>query len=158
VVEQALFLFQLRIRHELVRVDNRCEANSWLAWCDANRLEQVIVNLVGNALDAMRDAPQKTLTIEAEQLDLGHVAMVVLRVRDSGKGLSPTDLARLFEPFYTTKPGGAGLGLGLAICRDLVAEFQGELTARNHPEGGACFTLLVPVAPAAGITIDEPSR
>jgi C4-dicarboxylate-specific signal transduction histidine kinase len=158
VVEQALFLFQLRLRHELVRIENRCEAGHWLAWCDANRLEQVIVNLVGNALDAMRDTPERTLTIEAEQIDANGVAMVTLRVRDSGKGLSPTDLERLFEPFYTTKPGGAGLGLGLAICRDLVAEFKGELTARNHPGGGACFTLLVPLDCPGGTVRDELCR
>ena len=68
---------------------------------------------------------------------------------DSGKGLSDTDLKRLFEPFYTTKPSGVGLGLGLAICRDLVAEFHGDLLANNHPDGGACFVLTVPVNPPA---------
>ena len=67
------------------------------------------------------------------------------RVRDSGKGLSEADFAHLFEPFYTTKASGAGLGLGLVICRDIAAEFQGALQAHNVPEGGACFTLTVPL-------------
>ena len=70
-------------------------------------------------------------------------------VRDSGKGLSETDQQRLFEPFYTTKPSGVGLGLGLAICRDLAAEFGGDLQAHNHPDGGACFVLTVPAEPPA---------
>lgn len=158
VVEQALFLFQLRVRHERVRVDNRCAPGQWTVWCDANRLEQVLVNLVGNALDAMREADPRVLTLSAEHRTVAGVPMVALTVRDSGKGLSETDLQRLFEPFYTTKPSGAGLGLGLAICRDLAAEFGGDLQAHNHPEGGACFVLTVPVGPAPDTAKDTPSR
>ncbi|MDO9031447.1 MAG: ATP-binding protein [Hydrogenophaga sp.] len=147
IVEQALFLFQLRLRHEKVETDNRCEPGRWIAWCDANRLEQVLVNLVGNALDAMRDAPRKTLRITAElRPEQEQVPPVIaIQVQDSGKGLSEADFAHLFEPFYTTKASGAGLGLGLVICRDIAAEFQGALQAHNVPEGGACFTLTVPL-------------
>lgn len=158
VVEQALFLYQLRVRHEDIRVDNHCEPGSWAAWCDANRLEQVLVNLIGNALDAMRESDQRVLTLTAERRDEGGTPMVALTVRDSGKGLSETDLQRLFEPFYTTKPSGVGLGLGLAICRDLAAEFGGDLQAHNHPSGGACFVLTVPVGPNTDIPKDTPSR
>lgn len=158
VVEQALFLYQLRVRHDQVRVDNRCVPGQWTAWCDANRLEQVLVNLIGNALDAMRDADPRVLTLSAERCEVDGVPMVALTVRDSGKGLSETDQQRLFEPFYTTKPSGAGLGLGLAICRDLAAEFGGDLQAHNHPEGGACFVLTVPVGPAPDTAKDTPSR
>ena len=78
-------------------------------------------------------------------------------MQDSGKGLSEVDLKRLFEPFYTTKPSGVGLGLGLAICRDLVAEFKGDLVAHNQPNGGACFVLTVPVSPPEDISDDTPS-
>jgi C4-dicarboxylate-specific signal transduction histidine kinase len=156
VVEQALFLFQLRLRHDDIRVDNRCEPGRWTAWCDANRLEQVMVNLIGNAMDAMRESPERVLTLTAEQREGSGPAMIALQVRDSGKGLSETDLQRLFEPFYTTKP--SGVGLGLAICRDLVAEFGGELQAHNHSEGGACFVLTVPVEAPDDIPKDTPSR
>ena len=144
-VEQALFLFQLRQRHEQVHVDNRCAPGEWIAWCDANRLEQVLVNLVGNALDAMRDAPCKTLQISAELRAAHEPPLIAIQVQDTGKGLSEADLAHLFEPFYTTKASGVGLGLGLVICRDIAAEFQGDLTARNVPGAGACFTLTVPL-------------
>ena len=65
---------------------------------------------------------------------------------------------RLIEPFYTTKPSGAGRGLGLAICRDLAAEFGGDLQAHNHADGGACFVLTVPVGPAPDTAKDTPSR
>ena len=158
VVEQALFLFQLRLRHDDIRVENRCAPGQWTAWCDANRLEQVLVNLIGNAMDAMRESAERVLTLEAERCEVDGRPMIALQVRDSGKGLSETDLQRLFEPFYTTKPSGAGLGLGLAICRDLAAEFGGELQARNHPGGGACFELTVPVEAPADIPKDTPSR
>lgn len=158
VVEQALFLYQLRVRHDRVRVDNQCAPGPWTAWCDANRLEQVLVNLIGNALDAMREADPRVLTLSAEHREVAGVAMVALTVCDSGKGLSETDLQHLFEPFYTTKPSGAGLGLGLAICRDLAAEFGGDLRAHNGPGGGACFVLTVPVGSNPVTPKDTPSR
>lgn len=147
VLQQALFLYQLRLRQEEVRVENHCPPQQWLVWCDANRLEQVLINLIGNALDAMRDAPERVLTLTAEvhQPPTDQALQLSLTVKDTGKGLSATDQQHLFEPFYTTKPNGVGLGLGLAICRDLVAEFKGELLAHNHPEGGACFVLRVPL-------------
>lgn len=145
IVEQALFLFQLRLRHEKVETDNRCEPSQWIAWCDANRLEQVLVNLIGNALDAMRDAPSKTLQITAGLRADQVPPAIAIQVQDSGKGLSEADFAHLFEPFYTTKATGAGLGLGLVICRDIAAEFKGSLTAHNAPGAGACFTLTVPL-------------
>ncbi len=152
VVGQALFLYQLRLRHERVAVDNQVPPGQWTVWCDANRLEQVLINLVGNALDAMREAPHKHLHISAQPTALGGTAAVQVCVQDSGKGLSDTDLAHLFQPFYTTKPSGAGLGLGLVICRDIAAEFGGELQARNADGAGACFTLTIPLA-----TTDMPS-
>lgn len=166
VVEQALFLFQLRVRQEQVQVHNHCEVGRWWVWCDANRLEQVLVNLIGNALDAMRESPTRVLTItathlppaphEAQAAQAAQTPMIALTVTDTGKGLSDTDLKRLFEPFYTTKPSGVGLGLGLAICRDLVAEFHGDLSAHKHPDGGACFVLTVPVSPPDDTRREDP--
>ncbi|MDT8991075.1 ATP-binding protein [Curvibacter sp. APW13] len=147
VVSQALFLFQLRLRHENVQVDNQCTPGSWTAWCDANRLEQVLVNLVANALDAMRDASERRLQITVRPAQLPNRAALSIEVQDSGKGLSDTDLSNLFQPFYTTKPSGAGLGLGLVICRDIAAESGGTLQARNVPGAGACFTLTLPLPP-----------
>jgi C4-dicarboxylate-specific signal transduction histidine kinase len=145
VVEQALFLFQLRSRDEKVQSENRCQPGQWTVWCDANRLEQVLINLIGNALDAMRDTPGKRLLIWADMRADASPPAVAIHVQDSGKGLSDVDLAHLFQPFYTTKASGAGLGLGLVICRDIAAEFGGELQAHNVPGGGACFTLTVPL-------------
>jgi two-component system C4-dicarboxylate transport sensor histidine kinase DctB len=101
------------------------------------RLEQVIVNLLRNAVDATRGQPDP-------QIDIILVAgdQVTLSVFDNGSGIA--DLEALFEPFYTTKAAGDGLGLGLAISSSIVAELGGRLTARNRPEGGAVFEMRLP--------------
>ena len=72
--------------------------------------------------------------------------MIRLEVRDHGPGLSEEALARLFEPFYTTKDAGEGLGLGLTISAGIVSDFGGTLEGGNHPDGGALFTLEIPMS------------
>lgn len=139
-VHNALFLYHQRIRNEQVTVHDATADSPLAAWCDPNRLEQVLINLIGNGLDAMREQPQRALWIDAVAQD-GRVA---LRVRDQGPGLDPALRDRVFEPFFSTKSAGGGLGLGLAISRDIAREAGGELEADNHPDGGACFTLWLP--------------
>ena len=73
--------------------------------------------------------------------------MAHLTVRDNGAGLSEEAFARLFEPFFTTKPAGQGLGLGLTLSAGILNENGGSLSAANHPDGGASFTLVLPLAP-----------
>ena len=141
-VGAALFLLDQRLSTSGVTVDNRCEAEQTIAWCDQNRLEQVLINLIRNAADAMADSAHKTLTIEATPDADGSLE---LSIADTGCGLP--DAGALFEPFFTTKPAGEGLGLGLAISRDIVREFGGDLRAENRPEGGARFILNLPAAP-----------
>lgn len=142
-VHNALFLYHQRIRNEQVTVHDATADSPLAAWCDPNRLEQVLINLIGNGLDAMREQPERALWIDAAAQD-GRVA---LRVRDQGPGLDPALRDRVFEPFFSTKSAGGGLGLGLAISRDIAREAGGELEADNHPDGGACFTLWLPPVP-----------
>ena len=96
--------------------------------------------VVGNALDAVQDQPVRQLWLEASHRE----GQVLIHVRDSGPGLGDEALTRLFEPFFTTKAQGVGLGLGLAISRDIAREGGGELEARNHAQGGAEFVLRLP--------------
>ena len=140
-VGAALFLLDQRLAKAGITVINHCEPGRAVAWCDQNRLEQVLINLIRNAGDAMADSPRKTLTLAAAPADDG----VVLRISDTGCGLP--EGGALFEPFFTTKPPGEGLGLGLAISRDIVREFGGDLRADKRPEGGARFSLHLPAAP-----------
>lgn len=145
-VHSALFLLDQRIRAERVSVDNRCAEHAVTAWCNRNRLEQVLINLIGNAIDAMHLAPTKQLRIAACP---GGEDRVRIDVDDSGQGLEPAVLAGLFTPFFTTKPVGSGLGLGLVISRGIAQDYGGDLTAENRPEEGARFTLWLPLGPRA---------
>jgi two-component system C4-dicarboxylate transport sensor histidine kinase DctB len=90
----------------------------------------------------MQDSPRRTLRLEARQQE----GRVTLRVSDTGPGIAPDILARLFEPFVTSKPAATGLGLGLVISAQLVRAMDGTLRAANLPQGGACFVVDLPVA------------
>jgi len=142
-VENALFLLEQRFKQGRAVACIDLPDEQLQAWCDANRLEQVLVNLAGNALDAMEGMAEPALHIAAVR-QANHI---LITVRDNGPGLSEEAQARLFEPFFTTKEAGSGLGLGLAISAGIVADFGGNLSASNHPDGGALFTLEIPVAP-----------
>ncbi|MBT2303640.1 sensor histidine kinase [Variovorax paradoxus] len=105
-------------------------------------LGSVLVNLMRNAIDAMQASPRRTLRLEARPQD----GRVILRVIDTGPGIPPDILPRLFEPFVTSKPAGTGLGLGLVISAQLVRAMDGTLRAANPPDGGACFVVDLPAA------------
>ncbi|RQT22030.1 sensor histidine kinase [Burkholderia cepacia] len=110
-----------------------------VARCEDLRLEQVLINLLGNALDAVAGvaAPAIEVTIGVS------AATLAIEVRDNGCGIAPDLLPRLFEPFFTTKEMGRGLGLGLAISSSIASDAGGALTARNAPSGGALFVLTL---------------
>lgn len=99
-------------------------------------LEQVLINLLINARDAMKSAPERHIRIAACQRD----GAVMLEFEDSGGGIPPADLPRLFEPFFTTKETGKGTGLGLAICRKIMHASGGSISVSNG-QHGACFLL-----------------
>ncbi len=142
-VDNALFLLEQRLRRAGVVACIDLSDEELHAWCDANRLEQVLVNLAGNALDAMEGQPAPALNITARR----HGERILIHVRDHGPGLSAQAQTHLFEPFFTTKEAGSGLGLGLTISAGIVVDFGGSLSGDNHPEGGAIFTLDIPAAP-----------
>ncbi len=104
------------------------------------QIHQVLVNLVQNALDATEGQSSPHLFISGK-LEKGRW---VLEFRDNGPGMEPAMLGRIFDPFYTTKPVGKGVGLGLSISFSIVERHGGNLVAQNHPEGGALFILSLP--------------
>jgi two-component system sensor histidine kinase HupT/HoxJ len=114
-------------------------------------LLQVLMNLVQNAYDAAQEAALlqpgqvPTLWITSQV----HGGRVTLTLRDNGPGIREQDFGRIFDPFFTTKPVGKGTGLGLSISYGIVEQHGGRLGAANHPEGGAVFTLELPLAPGA---------
>jgi two-component system C4-dicarboxylate transport sensor histidine kinase DctB len=104
---------------------------------DPVQLEQVLVNIISNAVQAMNDAVKKEIVIKAQALD----DRVQVSIRDFGAGIPPEHLQQVFEPFYTTRE--SGLGLGLSISQRIMESMGGSLSAANHPQGGAVFTLTL---------------
>jgi signal transduction histidine kinase len=107
---------------------------------DPVQIQQVLINLLGNAFDAMRDiSPSKRKVEIATELDAGSVRV---SVRDHGIGIAKTSGERLFEQFYTTKEDG--LGMGLAIVRSIIQAHSGTISAENAEGGGARFVFALP--------------
>jgi signal transduction histidine kinase len=112
---------------------------------DRVQLQQVMLNLVINAIDAMSaiDEGPRELTISTAMNEPG---AVLVTVRDSGPGITAENIERLFEPFYTTK--ASGMGMGLSICRSIIEAHGGRLWASANVPRGAIFQFTVPVDPA----------
>jgi signal transduction histidine kinase len=108
---------------------------------DRVHVQQVLLNLMLNGMDAMNNTPQpeRRLLVSARLTDRGEVEVAVT---DSGAGISEDELPRLFEPFFTTKP--TGMGMGLAISRSIIEGLGGRIWAENRPCGGACFRFTLP--------------
>ncbi|WP_242176174.1 MULTISPECIES: sensor histidine kinase [unclassified Pseudomonas] len=108
---------------------------------DQTRLEQILVNLIGNALDAMQAQPAPELWLDGHSSE----GKYRLHVRDNGHGIDPETRKHLFEPFFTTKPGEQGLGLGLTLSASLAAATGGNLAVEHPASGGTAFVLCLPL-------------
>jgi two-component system C4-dicarboxylate transport sensor histidine kinase DctB len=150
-LDSALALMEPQLRRGGVRIARAVPDGPVMVLADRLRLEQVIINLARNALDAMRGMPDAALDILLTQGE-----EVVLAIRDSGPGLAEPE--KLFEPFYTTKKPGEGTGLGLAISSGIVADLGGRLLARDVAGGGAVFELRLPPLGAAEAPTDIEAR
>lgn len=139
-IEHALLIVEPRRREIAAQIAVTPFAPELSVTAEAGRLEQVLVNLLLNALDAMQDRPEPRVEMQVRD----ETGQVVIEVRDHGPGIPDDVRGHLFEPFYTTKPAGAGLGLGLAISLTIVESYGGTLAARNAPDGGAVFVLTLP--------------
>ena len=166
-ITNAVELVSLRCKQEQVELILDCNhgIKDVQVLADLVRLEQVLINLLTNALDAMLDGSDKqlriTCKIENHGLDqkLGAASTlsqawqhnICLQVIDTGTGINPQHLAQLFDPFFTTKGTGVGLGLGLSISYSIIDAMGGTLSAENRPQGGAQFCLRLPCKePASG--------
>jgi len=146
LLESAVNLTRAGRRHS-VRVEIAQHGAVPMVEGDANQLIQVFLHIISNAIDAMEGNEEGLLTIstrvEQEHVEIGFV--------DTGSGLK--EPRRVFEPFYTTKPVGRGVGLGLSTCYGIIRQHGGEIECQNRPEGGAVFRLVLPAAAAASVEI-----
>ncbi len=133
----ALTMMEPHLKGQDIAITRSIPRHPVMVLADRVRLEQVIINLLRNALDAIKTAVDPSIDI---LISAGETA--ILTVRDNGVGIE--DLDSLFEPFYTTKAPGDGTGLGLAISSGIVNDFDGRLTARNAADGGAVFEIKLP--------------
>ena len=138
-VSTALSMMEPQLRQRNMAINSSQPREPVYVEADRIRLEQVLINLLRNALDATKGVTNPEVTVI-----LSVAEDVLITVRDNGVGID--DLESLFEPFYTTKAPGDGVGLGLAISSGIVNDLGGRLTAKNVSNGGAVFEISLPLA------------
>jgi len=143
LVNQSLALLRSEIRSQGTRVVTRIQAALPAIQGDRVLLQQVVLNLVTNAVQAMSEMPVADRLLDIDVRTDGSALWVT--VADRGPGIADDVAAQLFEPFFTTKPGG--LGLGLNICRTIIESHRGSLTFANRPDGGVAFSIYLPCTP-----------
>ncbi|PWB83826.1 MAG: hypothetical protein C3F11_04565 [Methylocystaceae bacterium] len=130
-----------------IRIDANLTARNDVVLANAVEMRQIFTNLITNAFDAMQSSPERALAISSRPVGENSIR---IDVADTGAGISPAIKTKLFEPLMTTKAGG--LGVGLSITRSIVEEHHGQIWAEPNPDGGAIFTVVLPVENrAAGI-------
>ena len=149
IVERGLELVQAKLRGRGIQVETTLDPSLGVMLGDADQLTQVLINLAGNAIDAMPQGGRLTITTRAQaDSDSG-----VLIIRDTGPGIAAERLSRIFEPFYTTKAEGNGTGLGLSIAQGIVASHHGRLGVESVVGTGTTFTVHLPLA-----SVPDPAR
>jgi two-component system sensor kinase FixL len=154
LVEEALALALVGARQSGVRASLELDPDLPPVLVDSVQIQQVVLNLVRNAVEAMETVERRELTIATRALAGG--GMAEIDVIDSGPGIAPGLAKRLFQPFVTTKK--TGMGLGLSICREIVEAHHGGLTAEPNPSGGTIFRLTLPLPAPAGRSQEEVPR
>jgi PAS domain S-box-containing protein len=156
IVEEAVGIFAYALRMDDIAVQLHLAHDLPDLQADPHQLQQVVVNLITNAHQALREAePPRRLTIST-RADAGR-HQVTLTVADSGPGISPALQTRIFEPFFTIKPPGVGTGLGLSLCRGIIEGHGGSIEVRNDVGHGATFIVTLPAEPAPAITAEVPA-
>jgi signal transduction histidine kinase len=144
LVDDALRLLGPQLKMKGIRLEKALDPSTPRIAGSASELQQVLVNLMLNAADAMDGCRDKRLTIGTGR----DGSFGVLSVSDTGRGISPEAQERLFTPFFTTKPAGQGTGLGLSVSQRIVRQHGGDIRARTEPGIGTVFTVRIPLAAA----------
>ncbi len=159
-IEYALRLFRPQLEKEQIALEVCLPEQDLFVRADAVRLEQVIVNLISNALLAVTGRSERSIRICLHRIhpsdpDGKNNGQICIDVADSGPGIADENLNQIFNPFFSTREGGKGLGLGLSISYRIISDFGGSITAFNRPEGGATLRVSLPETDATE-TLSEP--
>ena len=142
VIDETLALRDYDLKLNNIRVERNFAEGFPHVVADAHQLEQVFLNVINNAVDAILEGAKGGMLRVSAELDVEHSAALV-EFRDTGPGIK--EPKRIFDPFYTTKTVGKGTGLGLSICYGIVKEHGGDISAFNHADGGAVFQIRLPL-------------
>jgi signal transduction histidine kinase len=144
LLQRSVQMRQIQRGDQKIRIETVLEANLPRIWGDGHQLFQAFAQIVENAIDALEEAGGGLFRVTAQLRG----EEVVVQFSDTGPGIKEPN--RVFDPFYTTKPIGKGTGLGLSAVYGVVRDHRGQITCQNNPEGGALFTLRLPVASNRG--------
>jgi PAS domain S-box-containing protein len=140
IIEEALLLTEAKCKRHSTPITVSAPTNLWLH-CDSVEIEQVLVNLINNAVDAVKNLPQRWIKLRAFSMD----DQIVVQVEDSGPGISLEAEEKIFRPFYTTKPVGAGTGLGLSISKGILDQHKADFSV-NREFANTCFEIRFPAS------------
>ena len=144
----AIAIMEPQLKQTKVKIETFIEPEPIIIMADQQRLEQVIINLLRNALDAVMEVEEPEI-----EMSLYIDDSAIFSIKDNGEGIS--NLETIFEPFQTTKDLGKGLGLGLAISSNIISELGGILQGKNRSSSGAEFKIILPLFDPSKITIRE---
>ncbi len=145
LIEEMITLIDQKTRYANVKIDTQLDSDLPLFLASATELQQVLLNLLNNSVDAM-DSTGGHIQITTRLVD-NHI---VLDLTDNGIGIADANLARIFDPFYTTKPVGQGTGLGLSICYGIIQKLGGKIHVQSAKGKGSTFTIFLPVKTGSG--------
>ena len=146
VIENVLALCAPQFKVEDIKTDVRYQPNLPMILLDRERIEKIILNIISNAVAAMKDQERKIIKIITKaEPSLKSPEYIRLIISDTGIGIKNEDLFRLFDPFFTTKNAGEGTGLGLFISYGIIQDYGGKLWAENNKSGGASFIIELPI-------------
>src|SRR5664279_1812183 len=153
ILKMTLSLIQHKMKLSNVEVETQLAEDLPAVPCDQSQLQQVALNLLLNAAEATHGKSERRIVVSTSSSD-GYVRLVV---KDNGEGIAPENLARIFHPFFTTKPEGKGGGLGLAVSYGIVEAHGGEIEVRSTVGEGTTFTVSLPLVPPAARTEPPPA-
>jgi two-component system NtrC family sensor kinase len=145
-IENALMITEQQLLNDGIRLTKNFSPNLPKIWGDSNQLEQVFLNLIANAKDAMEKSERKReLTITTSLLSHNGLSEVEVLVRDTGTGIPEKNIDKIFEPFFSTKEVGKGTGLGLSICYGIIEAHGGQIEVESKLDEGTTFRMILPV-------------